>query len=250
MARIKNLVGKRFGRLTVIEFAGLDKDSRALWKCQCDCGNECVRSSKHLSRGEIKSCGCLKSEVTIARSTIHEMCYTKIYRTWRGMLNRCNDQNNSAYGGRGIKVCDEWQQDFIAFYNHVSKLEHFGEKGYSLDRINFNGNYEPGNLRWATTKEQARNKRTNVIVEYNGEEMTLQEAAERSGINYVALKGRWKMGIRDAELFKPLRQSLPNVEYNGEKMTLKDVAKRSGISYTTLYSRYKNGLRDAKLFAD
>lgn len=246
---LKNLVGKRFGRLTVVELVGQREDNRALWRCSCECGGECIVSSNCLQSGQTKSCGCLLREVTIARSTIHEMSYTKIYRTWRGMLNRCNDQNNPIYGGRGIKVCDEWQKDFVAFYNHVSKLEHFEEDGYTLDRIDFNGNYEPGNLRWATPKEQARNKRTNVIVEYDGEEMTLQEAGERSGISYDILKKRWQNGIRGEGLFKPVREPLPKVEYGGEEMTLKDAAKRSGISYTTLFCRYKRGLRGAELFA-
>lgn len=251
MSRIKDLTGQRFGRLTVIEFVGQDKHKRALWKCKCDCGRECVKNSKHLTPAGTKSCGCLLSEVTIARSTIHEMSYTKIHQTWSRMKQRCYDLNfigYDYYGGRGIAICDEWRDDFVAFYNHVSKLEHFGEDGYSLDRINVNGNYEPGNVRWATAKEQARNKRSTVMVEYDGREISLQEAAEYYGINYVAIKARWAHGLRGDELFKPLREALPLVEYNDEEITLKEAAKRSGISYLTLYNRFKAGKRGDALF--
>lgn len=250
MWKIKNLIGQRFGRLTVIEFAGT-KNSKAYWKCRCDCGNICVVRSSHLKDGSTQSCGCLASEVTITRSTIHGMSYNKTYTTWQRMKQRCFYKKSigySGYGGRGITVCDEWRDNFQTFYDYVSKLEHFGEEGYSLDRINNDGNYEPDNVRWATAKEQARNKRTTVFVEYEGETISLQEAAERSRINYVAMKTRWGAGVRGEELFKPLREVLPKVEYNGEEMTLKDAAKLSGISYNTLFGRYKKGKRGAELF--
>lgn len=240
---IRDLTGQQFGRLKVIEYVGT-KNNHAAWKCECECGNECIKSSKQLLTNGVKSCGCLLTEVTIARSTIHEMSNTKIYQTWVRIKQRCFDLNfigYDYYGGRGITVCDEWQNDFVAFYNHVSKLEHFGEDGYSLDRINNDGNYEPGNVRWATPKEQARNKRTTVFVEYGGEKISLQEAAERSGIDYTVLKKRWAVGKRGDELFKTKQKPLPTIEYNGEKMTLKLAAKTLGISYSTLYSRYQAG---------
>lgn len=124
------------------------------------------------------------------------------------MNHRCfneNDKNFSNYGGRGITVCDEWRKDFVAFYEYVSKLEHFGEDGYSLDRINNDGNYEPGNVRWANRVEQGRNKRNNVIVEYDGKNMTLTETAERSGISYNVLQWRYSHGWRGEKLFQPVK---------------------------------------------
>ena len=98
---------------------------------------------------------------------------------------------------------EPWINDFKAFYEYVSQLEHFGKKGYSLDRIDNNVNYEPGNLRWATKIEQARNKNNNRIVEYEGEKMTLAEAAEKSGIPYYVLSSRIQRGWSEKNLFAP-----------------------------------------------
>ena len=124
------------------------------------------------------------------------------------MKQRCYNPNNKRYkdwGARGIKVCDRWKDSFENFYEDVSTLEHFGEKGYSLDRINNNGNYEPDNVRWADKKTQGRNRRTNHIVEYQGQKMCLKDAAEKSGINYEALRGRYKRGDRGERLFRPVK---------------------------------------------
>ncbi|MBR4031128.1 MAG: hypothetical protein IKJ07_00150 [Clostridia bacterium] len=200
---IKDLTGQRFGRLTVIEFAG-SKNRRAYWKCKCDCGNICVINGHNLGTGNTKSCGCLHDERIIKDSITHGQSGTKIYRTWKDMKARCFNPNRRGfcnYGGRGITVCDEWRDNFQAFFDCVSKLEHFGEEGYSLDRVDVNGNYEPQNVRWATRKEQGRNKRNNVIVEYKGEKMTLAEAAEKSGIKKKILETRHERGWSDRNLF-------------------------------------------------
>lgn len=152
-----DLTGKRFGKLTVFEFVET-KNGHSYWLCKCDCGNLQKASSCNLKRSHVVSCGCVKNE---GNNVKHGKSKSKIYLCWQNMKTRCynvksDDYKN--YGGRGIKVCDEWH-DFRNFYNHVSTLPHFGELGYTLDRINVNGNYEPGNVRWATAKEQARNRR-------------------------------------------------------------------------------------------
>ena len=180
MSALKDLTGQKFGRLTVIERAENDKNGRARWKCICDCGNEIIVASYNLIKTITRSCGCLSKD--FPAHFVHGMHGTKIYRTWNRIKGRCLDQNNNRYrnyGGRGIMICDEWL-DFRKFYNYVSKLEHFNEEGYTLDRINNDGNYCPDNVRWATAKEQAHNKRNNIIVEYNGIPMTLTEASELS----------------------------------------------------------------------
>ena len=250
MSRVKDLTGQRFGRLTVIKFAGTKK-GHAMWDCLCDCGKLCTTYGRMLVGGHKMSCGCLQKEVHSRKWTTHGMSRTKAYKVWEGIRWRClNEKSNvySSYGGRGITICDEWRDDFVAFYNYVSKLDHFGESEYSIDRIDNDGNYEPGNVRWATKEEQTRNRRVTVIVEYAGDKIPLQEAAEREGIQYCVVEQRWRKGKRDAELFKTPRKFLEKVEYHGEEMTLKDVAKKTGISYSTLFRRYKQGKRGTELF--
>ena len=207
MSKLKDLTGQRFGRLTVIERAE-NKGRRVRWKCKCDCGNTKIVTADSLLQANTQSCGCLHNEQIVERNFKHGKGHTTIYENWKAMKSRCLNPNNSKfkdYGGRGITIYPEWIHDFQAFYDYVSKLEHFGEKGYTLDRINNNGNYEPNNLRWADGKIQHRNKRTNVIVEYNGEKMILNDAAIKSGINRKTLSHRLKRGDTGERLFRPVK---------------------------------------------
>lgn len=205
MSKPLNLLGMRFGRLTVIERTENNQRGQSCWKCHCDCGNETVVVASDLKKGHTKSCGCSRSESKFK----HGMAHTKISHIWRAIKDRCSNPNNKRYkhyGGRGITICDEWRNDFLAFYNYVSKLEHYGEEGYSLDRINNDGNYEPDNLRWADAKTQNHNTRKNVFIEYNGEKMTVAEASKLSGINYATLLDRLHRGDTGDKLFRPVRK--------------------------------------------
>lgn len=162
MSKLADLTGQKFGRLTVIERAENIGD-RTRWKCQCDCGNEIIVYATNLKRGLTKSCGCYGKNFPSHLKHGHGKHGDSTYNVYTLMKSRCYNTNNKAYknyGGRGIAVCDEWLHDFKAFYDYVSVLPHFGEAGYSLDRINNDGNYEPNNVRWATKKEQANNRRT------------------------------------------------------------------------------------------
>lgn len=155
-----DLVGQRFGRLTVIERCG-SRYGRASWRCRCDCGNEIIATSGNLVE-RTRSCGCYQKDRAKESQTLHGMAHTKINFIWIAMKQRCSNPKNQGfknYGGRGIKVCQEWQDSFEAFYDYVSQLPHFGEPGYSLDRINNDGNYEPGNVKWSTKTEQNQNRR-------------------------------------------------------------------------------------------
>ena len=165
---IKDISNKKFGRLTAIEPTEQRKNGSVVWLCKCSCGNYCYASSGNLVRGSKQSCGCFKSEVaSILAKTgnnrrTHGMKHTKLYSVWGSIKDRClnpNYHHYANYGGRGISICEEWKHDFKAFYDYVSSLPHFGEKGRSLDRINNDGDYEYGNIRWATRHEQNINRR-------------------------------------------------------------------------------------------
>ena len=208
MAKFEDLTGQTFGSLTVIEHVGFNKHGGALWLCRCTCGKEVVVAASELKSKHVTSCGCHRRKITSQRFKTHGMSYTKIYRTWRGMMDRCYNPKNKrhdAYGGRGIKVCERWH-DINNFYEDVSKLENFGKPGYTLNRIRVNEDYKPDNVRWATPKQQSNNKRNNIKVNYQDEEMTLTEAAEKSGINYGTLRDRYKRGDRGERLFRPVEK--------------------------------------------
>ena len=160
-SKVVDLTGKRFGKWSVIYRAENNKKGAAMWHCKCDCGYERDVLGTNLRLGRTN--GCMRCMCGHTKQS--GVSNTKIYKVWRNMKQRCfyeKDKSYKDYGSRGITVCDEWKNDFQAFYDYVSKLPHFGEKGYSLDRINNNGNYEPNNVRWATAYEQTHNRRKNI----------------------------------------------------------------------------------------
>lgn len=153
-----DLSGLTFGNLRVTGEAGRDRRGRGLWKCSCSCGTIKVVASYFLRCGDTVSCGCLRAKKIGALNRSHGMADTPIYNLWRAMHMRCRLPNSTAfkwYGGRGISVCRRWLK-FENFFTDMGHRPH----GRSLDRINNDGNYEPGNCRWATPKEQVTNRRT------------------------------------------------------------------------------------------
>jgi len=154
----ENLAGCVFGRLTVVSEA-MCKNNNVYWNCICKCGNTHQVTGSNLRSGDVTSCGCYRNEVVGSWAKTHGMSKDLAYSPWKAMKKRCSNPNDSRYayyGGRGIKVCKEWQDSFVAFYNQIGPRP---TPEHTLDRINPDGNYEPGNVRWATRKEQANNKR-------------------------------------------------------------------------------------------
>jgi hypothetical protein len=154
--------GQRFGRLVVIEQTAIQKRGSFMWRCRCDCGTERLVNRSSLGNGNTTSCGCIRREKNVDRCTRHghskRGALTATWNSWRGMIERCASHDHIAYaryGGRGISVCDRWK-DFANFIADMGPRP----KGLSLDRFpNNDGNYEPGNCRWATQSEQRKNQR-------------------------------------------------------------------------------------------
>ncbi|KKM85696.1 hypothetical protein LCGC14_1286380 [marine sediment metagenome] len=192
MAKLINLIGKKFGKLIVIKKTDKNKWGNYYWLCKCDCGKEKIIRGNNLKSGVTKSCGCLNIEKIIERFTTHGQAKTKTYKSWADMIQRCTNPKHKRYkdyGSRGITVCKRWQNSFVDF------LEDMGEspEGCSIDRINNNKGYKKSNCKWSTRKEQMRNKRSNHLETYNGKIQCIAEWSEEVGISYDTL---WKRIFR------------------------------------------------------
>ena len=204
-----NLIGQKFNRLLVIgdaeRYISPSGHRMKQWLCRCDCGKEIAVTTNHLRSGHTKSCGCYAKEVSIQNGLKkkHGLTKTRIHRIWTQMKTRCfnpKDEHYKDYGGRGITICDEWLNNLQAFHDWAIANGYSDE--LTIDRIDVNGNYEPSNCRWITTKEQNFNKRNTVFVTYKGETKTLAEWSSETGINYQTLFYRYKAGKTPDEILK------------------------------------------------
>lgn len=199
MGKIKDIAGHKYNRLTVIEFAGLDRYSKAQWICKCDCGNLTVVNGSRITSGLTKSCGCLQKEIAhnreLRRNQIKYSCRpARLYSVWNNMKQRCTNPDNPAYlryGAQGIELYADWM-DFEKF------MEWAYSSGYddslTIDRIDNDKGYYPENCRWVDKIIQGQNRRNVILVEYRGEVQPLSKLAREHGIKPHTARGRYYQG--------------------------------------------------------
>ena len=198
--RAVDITGQTFHYLTAIKPVGSSK-SGVVWECRCKCGKTTKTTAKNLRSGNTKSCGCLNSERVIARNkagATHGMTGTPTFISWDSMIQRCTNPEHKSfdnYGGAGITVCPAWLNDFSSF------LKDMGERpaGKTLDRIDAKGNYEPDNCRWASSQEQANNRRNNITLTVGGITDTLANWSRKTGIGQKTIMYRIKNGWSDEQ---------------------------------------------------
>lgn len=192
MGKFQDLTGLKFGLFSVIK-RGIDRIPLSgkrvtMWICKCDCGNLVSVKADSLKTSHSVSCGCRK----IKHGFSHK---ERLYDTWLNMKRRCYSQTNKRfhqYGGRGIIVCDEWKDDYLSFREWAINSGY--EDDLTIDRINVNGNYEPSNCQWATSREQANNTTRNKVIEYKGNSMTMSQWASKLGMSYGTINHRVQRG--------------------------------------------------------
>ena len=191
--RFIDMTGSTFGQWTVLDYAG-----RSKWLCRCSCGRTAVVVGATLRNGTSTKCmSCARAESNRVtklgnkNAATHGRSKTRLYRIWSGIISRCGNPNDTGYehyGGRGICICPEWRQDYLAF-ERWAIASGYGDH-LSIDRIDVDGNYEPNNCRWATEKEQGNNKTTNRFLEFDGCRKTVTQWAETTGIPRGVLEQR------------------------------------------------------------
>ena len=191
MGRFHDLTGQRFGQLLVIERAE-DKTTglkpKVMWRCRCDCGKETIVWGSSLTQGTTVSCGCKKIKHGYANKE-------RLYETWQNMKRRCNNPRNKRYkqyGARGIKVCAEWEHDYVAFRNWAMSNGYADD--LTIDRIDVDKGYSPDNCRWVGAKIQANNMTRNRFITFRGKTMTLSQWAEELGLSYGVINHRIQRG--------------------------------------------------------
>jgi len=196
-SKISDLADKRFGKLVVIERTKNNSRGDTMWLCKCDCGNESIVTGRSLKSGATKSCGCGSKEALSngwGSNKTHGMTNTRLYRIWCGIKKRtepsADERHKRDYYNRGIKMCEEWKSSFKAFYDWAIN------NGYSdkltIDRKNNGGNYCPENCRWATNKEQSNNRRSNIMIEFNGKTQNLTQWCVELNLEYEIIRERIK----------------------------------------------------------
>lgn len=235
--RCVSLVGQRFGRLVV------ERHDEATWvECVCDCGNRKRFYKSNVVHGYSKSCGCLSDEVRRAVHSTHGKSKTKEYMVWSRMWRRCTTPSVDRYpryGGRGIKVCDRWKK-FDAFLEDMGPLP---GPGYSIGRIDNDGNYEPGNCRWETLREQQANTSKTVYVELgDGAKKPLTILAAEIGISAETLRQRVDAGMSADQLLQPRNLGERPITVDGVTKLTTEWMREVPIPISSFYLHCRRGL--------
>ena len=186
--RVQDIIGQKFNRLTVIKRLQNDKYQNTRWLCQCDCGKYIETYGISLRNNKTKSCGCLTNELRRKKKKDNPFIKEPLYWRYTRIKSRCFSKSNRRYkdyGGRGISMCDEWKNDFMSFYNWA--MANGYKDDLTIDRIDNDKGYYPENCRWVNNKEQANNRRNNIIVKYQDKEMTLKQWASLLNLNYKSV---------------------------------------------------------------
>jgi len=210
LPRYTDHTGERYGSLTVLHVdSERTTPEHRYWRVRCDCGEEITVTYSNMKIRKDKSCGC-KTGLRRKAPVLHGRARSAEYNAWWHIKDRCSNPkaaNYQRYGGRGITVADEWLDNFQAFYDHVGPRP---SAEHSLDRLDVNGNYEPGNVRWATPVEQARNRRNNILATLNGETKCLAEWCNLLGVKHGTMMNRIQKGWSpERALLTPIRSYSP-----------------------------------------
>lgn len=241
----KDLIGLKFGKLLVLSKTELrSKGGKVIWKCQCDCGNLKNVQTDYLTCNQTTSCGCYQKETTSKRFSKHNAKNSEnkrlrnLYTTWLSMRDRCNNPNNinfKHYGGRGISVCNEWN-DFNVFKNDMGYKPIDGNK-YTLERIDVNGNYCKENCKWATYIEQANNRRNNrAKYTIDNKEYSIRDIIDITGLSYESIRDRIEANLNP---FKPKTKAHRAIEFNGIVLSIIDWSKKLNVSKHILYRKLR-----------
>lgn len=215
--RAIDLIGKKFGKLVVLSYVGVNQNKKRTWLCECECGNTKVVRGNDLQTGNTQSCGCIHSNQVAERmrkTRIYKernITKTRFYSIWHGMIRRCHNPNYREfkyYGGRGIKVCDKWRK-FKNFYDDM--LGTYNDT-LTIERLDVNGDYCKENCVWATCEEQANNRRGNVFITVDGVTDTVSRTCKRYNVNYPTISARIRNGWEPEKAIKtPIKQCIkPN----------------------------------------
>jgi hypothetical protein len=216
--RFQDLTGLKFGMVTVQSFYGIKQRSKprgsstngnSLWECLCECGKNFITQGDCLKRINHISCGCYKNQLVSLRTKTHGLSYRgghntpfkSEYTTWVEIRQRCRNPKSTAYknyGGRGIKICDRWQ-DFENFFADMGQKP---TPNHCIERIDNDGDYTPENCKWATRMEQARNTRKNIYLTIEGVKKPFSQLVSESGVKYMTAFSRYRKGLPIAEVFK------------------------------------------------